>query len=80
MLGVETTGVESDEGKEWFEIIEEKLKTETGDPKSKFYLIQTIIRTTQSGNAASIVSSWPPAEGIRDVLSLLFINSLLNFH
>lgn len=70
VLGVETMGVGSEEGKEWFEIIGEKLRRETGDPKSKFYLIQTISRSIQSGNAASIVSSWPPAEGLKDVFSL----------
>lgn len=39
----ESMGVESEEGEEWFEIIGEKLRRETGDPKSKFYLIQTIM-------------------------------------
>lgn len=63
-------GVWSEEGKEWVESIGEKLRRKTGDSKSKFYFKQRISMTIQRGNSASIVSSWPAAEGLEDVFFL----------
>merc|ERR1711993_96879 len=63
-IGLETYGSWGPEGLKLIKTIGKKLKEETGERRSTFYLFQNISIAIQRGNASCVLGTVPHSEGL----------------
>lgn len=78
-IAIETSGVWGPIGLKFIHELGRRIKANTGEPRSTFYLIQRISLAIQRGNSASILGAIPKQSALSEVFYLLSDKSC-NYH
>ena len=70
-IGMETYGSWGPEGLKLIKTIGKKLKEETGERRSTFYLFQNISIAIQRGNASCVLGTVPHSEGLEEIFEFV---------
>ena len=70
-IGIETYGSWGPEGLKLIKTIGKKLKEETGERRSTFYLFQNISIAIQRGNASCVLGTVPHSEGLEEIFEFV---------
>ena len=70
-IGLETYGSWGPEGLKLIKTIGKKLKEETGERRSTFYLFQNISIAIQRGNASCVLGTVPHSEGLEEIFEFV---------